>query len=247
MEWKSDKESLMYLVLPEANPEHPEEFGQTCLRSNELQTSLSELPAKQLLLILDACRSEFIPPSKDIHRIRSVMSDEMSKAFEVKRREEQEISTTLFACSTGQQSYEWRDKGHGFFTYFLVEGLRGAVATDTHTTTLSVTTGKLETYMGQEVNQAVGRKFEGKIEQVPRKVEDAKIGVPLVLAELTKVCLNAEPWAKVTIDGMEAGETPLTVYLAPRSHEVRFHRPGRPEVRKTVEVKAGEVAFVTPE
>ena len=33
---------------------------------------------------------------------------------------------TFASCGPGEQSYEWEEKGHGIFTYYLVEGMRGA-------------------------------------------------------------------------------------------------------------------------
>ena len=38
------------------------------------------------------------------------------------------MSATLYACNVGERAYEWSEKGHGVFSYYLLEGLNGQAA-----------------------------------------------------------------------------------------------------------------------
>jgi hypothetical protein len=53
------------------------------------------------------------------------------------------------------------------------------------------------------------------------------------------VNLNAYPWARIEIDGIEVGETPLAgVPLRPGPHAFRAHLPDGRTVERTVEIDA---------
>jgi serine/threonine-protein kinase len=59
-----------------------------------------------------------------------------------------------------------------------------------------------------------------------------------------KLTVKATPWADVTIDGKDAGTTPVNVELSPGKHTVRLSPPeGDPETR-TIRIKSGEVTTV---
>jgi len=35
------------------------------------------------------------------------------------------VSATLYACNVEKRAYEWAEKKHGVFSYYLLEGLNG--------------------------------------------------------------------------------------------------------------------------
>ena len=35
------------------------------------------------------------------------------------------MSATLYACNVEKRAYEWAEKKHGVFSYYLLEGLNG--------------------------------------------------------------------------------------------------------------------------
>ena len=49
----------------------------------------------------------------------------MSEAFIRRVFEQSEGMAILASCKQGQLSYEWREKGCGVFTYYLLEALEG--------------------------------------------------------------------------------------------------------------------------
>ena len=92
-----------------------------------LHDSLATLDCARRVLILDACRNE---PRKGMGDGDNPLSPELSRdvAAAAGARAGETVPSTclLFACSLGQRAYEWADQGHGAFTHYLLEGLRGA-------------------------------------------------------------------------------------------------------------------------
>ncbi len=90
---------------------------------------LSSVKAQQLLTIIDACRNN---PEIGHSREDNVLTDDFSKGFKIRRSRgsngQPSVSATLYACNVGERAYEWSEKGHGVFSYYLLEGLNGKVA-----------------------------------------------------------------------------------------------------------------------
>jgi GUN4-like/Caspase domain len=80
---------------------------------------LRKCNAKNIVLVLDMCRSEGRDPDE-----RNVGSIEGELRELVKQRDGQQGIITLFSCGRGESSYEVAPLGQGAFTYALLEGLR---------------------------------------------------------------------------------------------------------------------------
>jgi len=87
---------------------------------------LSLVKAQQLLTVIDACRNN---PETGRSGEDNVLTDDFSKGFKIRRSSsnggQPSVSATLYACNVGERAYEWADKGHGVFSYYLLEGLNG--------------------------------------------------------------------------------------------------------------------------
>lgn len=70
-------------------------------------------------------------------------------------------AVSFFSCDLGQRSFEWPEKNMGFFTYYLVNGLRSA-ASDSQG---QVTVASLDTFLSASVPSAVETRF--KMRQTP--------------------------------------------------------------------------------
>ena len=96
---------------------------------NEVNEILSEVKAQQLLTIIDACRND---PASGRGNQDNLLSDDFARGFKVQRQAgpsgKPAVSATLYACSVGERAYEWSEKGHGVFSYYLLEGLNGQAA-----------------------------------------------------------------------------------------------------------------------
>jgi len=55
--------------------------------------------------------------------------------------------------------------------------------------------------------------------------------------------ISAEPWAKVYINGVEKGTTPLgkVMYLLPGEYELQFLNPNFSPITETILLKPGEI------
>lgn len=96
------------------------------LQLKVLRGCLSRLDCTQRVLILDACRN-------DPHKGRGDADNRLSRDFSrdivaMAGAHSLEVTPTtciLCSCSEGQRAYEWPDRQHGAFTYYLLDGLRG--------------------------------------------------------------------------------------------------------------------------
>ena len=90
---------------------------------------LSRIKAQQLQTIIDACRND---PELGRGEEDNLLIDTFSRGFRIKRNDDGSgqlgVSATLYACSIGERAYEWAEKGHGVFSYYLLEGLKGKAA-----------------------------------------------------------------------------------------------------------------------
>jgi hypothetical protein len=98
---------------------NPRDLKETAISIHFVTDCLRKCNAKNIVLVLDMCRSE----SRDSDE-RTVESIEVSLRELVKQREGQQGIITLFSCGRGESSYEVQALGHGAFTYALLEGLR---------------------------------------------------------------------------------------------------------------------------
>ena len=80
----------------------------------------------------------------------------------------------FYSCAAGEESYEHADLKHGVFFHHVIGGLSGDAASGgEHVVTL----GRLDPYVGQQVNRFVREKFFER--QVPTLVGDTNRSVPL--------------------------------------------------------------------
>jgi uncharacterized caspase-like protein len=98
---------------------NPRDLKGTAIPIHFVTEHLRKCNAKNIVLVLDMCRSE----SRDADE-KAVESIEASLRELVKQREGQQGIITLFSCGRGESSYEVAPLGQGAFTYALLEGLR---------------------------------------------------------------------------------------------------------------------------
>src|SRR5947209_256491 len=90
-------------------------LAQEALPLDEVEKLMSESGARRKVILIDACRND--PNAKGAKGTRSFA-----------QLQESEGTTILLSTRPGGFSYEDRELGHGIFTYYLVEGLRGKAA-----------------------------------------------------------------------------------------------------------------------
>jgi len=142
-----DKES--FLLTRDAEAESRSLLQKSSLSVAEVRDALEEIRARRLIQIVDACR---IHPEAGRGTRDNPLTPGLSRDLVVKAdiARGTEMAATIFACKVGQCSYEGY-KGHGYFTYFLMEGLRGAGAGGSGDVTLA----SLVDYLARTVSDAV--------------------------------------------------------------------------------------------
>ena len=97
----------------------------TGLPLNDLLKQLTNCPASQQLVWLDACHSGGMTLQGT-----ASLADPSSQLVEVLRHKAAESTGfyALLSCDRTQQSWEFPELGHGVFTYYLMRGLRGEAA-----------------------------------------------------------------------------------------------------------------------
>ena len=98
---------------------NPRDLTGTAISIHFVTDCLRNCNAKNIVLVLDMCRSEGRDPDE-----KTVASIEGSLRELVKQRKGQQGIITLFSCGRGESSYEVKALGQGAFTYALLEGLR---------------------------------------------------------------------------------------------------------------------------
>lgn len=149
-------------------PEQPERLQQGGLSSRELVESLRRIPARKVVVLIDACKSGaaaagFAAGTRGLEE-RRVLA-QLSRA----------TGTHLIAATTKEQlASELHQLGHGVFTYALLEGLGGKAAAGGP----EVTARKLMVYVEQALPE-LSKRFRAE-EQFP-VVNSTGMDFPLVL------------------------------------------------------------------
>jgi len=87
---------------------------------------IQEMPAKQLLVFLDACRNN---PTAARGSEDNLLTESFTTPFRFsERNREIEAFAVLYATAVGSRAYENSSGGYGFFTGALVDGLKGGAA-----------------------------------------------------------------------------------------------------------------------
>lgn len=118
-----DRPEVLYFMAYDTNREY---LGATAIPMRELQNSLQVyVKARTVMLFVDACHSRGVSGA---YATRSLASPELVNNY-LRDLAESRPSTLTFAASDvnqlSQEDKKWGG-GHGVFTHFLLEGLRGS-------------------------------------------------------------------------------------------------------------------------
>ncbi len=117
-----------FLLAANSNTVTQDTLEMSAVPLDRVSKILSSVKAQQLLTVIDACRNN---PETGRSGEDNVLTDDFSKGFKIRRSSsngQPSVSATLYACNVGERAYEWSEKGHGVFSYYLLEGLNGKAA-----------------------------------------------------------------------------------------------------------------------
>src|SRR5215510_1286355 len=107
---------------------------ETAISMNGVKQWIKDTGVGQVLLLLDACRNDPGGRADAPNPLSSAYVNSFN--FDVRNREIQAFAT-VYATGIGQRAYEYTEKKQGYFSWAVVEGLRGAAANDKGEVTLS--------------------------------------------------------------------------------------------------------------
>lgn len=131
-----------YLLTEESDNSNTLTLGVSSLPGAALMDYLSKVKAANVWLVLDACRNS---SSRDTNSLGDVSFTRTDVG--------QDRSATMFSCKIGERSWESEEFQHGFYTYYLVSGLKEKAVDEKGEINLQ----GLSDYVGSQVPVAVGK------------------------------------------------------------------------------------------
>jgi len=159
----------------------------TAISVDRMRELIRATGVKQVMFILDSCRND---PAAGRSDTPNLMTDAYRKAFDFSaRNSEVEAFVTLYAATVGQRAYEYDEMRQGYFTWALVEGLKGKAANERG----EITLGGLKRYLEDTVPRLVHRDLGADRVQRPFATIEGYKAEDLVLA------VTAKPAATVAL------------------------------------------------
>jgi hypothetical protein len=107
---------------------------ETAISINRVKERIKETGVGQVLVLLDACRNDPGGRADAPNPLSNAYTNAFN--FDVRNREVQAFAT-VYATGIGQRAYEYTEKKQGYFSWAIVEGLKGAAANEKGEITLS--------------------------------------------------------------------------------------------------------------
>ncbi len=121
-----------YLLGIDADLSSRRQLQSTSIPVSFLRETLTKIPARHKIIIVDACRNDPVPGRYGrANQLEQAMRDSFQDIIggpRVATAASPAAAMLLFACDVGQRAWEWEEKGHSVFAYYLIEALRGGAA-----------------------------------------------------------------------------------------------------------------------
>jgi hypothetical protein len=126
---------------------------QTAINVTQMKDRIRKTGVAQVVMILDACRNDPVGRGTADNPLTAAYTRGFD--FDVRNREVTAFAT-LYATAVGQRAYEYKEKHQGYFTWELVEGLKGAAANEKGEVTLSSLVRYLQEHVPKHVLSDLG-------------------------------------------------------------------------------------------
>jgi hypothetical protein len=148
---------------------------ETAISMTRVKQWIKDTGVGQVVLLLDACRND---PGGRADAPNALSNAYVSSFnFDVRNREVQAFAT-VYATGIGQRAYEYTEKKQGYFSWAIVEGLKGGAANDKGEVTLS----QLVKYVQEAVPKRIAIDLGSTKQQKPFAVIEGYRADELVLA-----------------------------------------------------------------
>src|SRR5215207_1718115 len=160
---------------------------QTAINVSQIKDRIRKIGVKQVLMILDACRNDPVGRANADNPLTPAYTRGFN--FDLRNREVQAFAT-LYATEVGHRAYEFKEKKQGYFTWVLVEALRGGAANEKGEVTLATLVKYLQERVPKRVLQDLG---PGK-DQKPFAVIEGYRADELVISVRDAKALASQPY-----------------------------------------------------
>src|SRR5688500_20034947 len=160
---------------------------QTAINVSQIRDKIKKIGVKQVLMIVDACRNDPVGRANAGNPLTAAYTRGFN--FDLRNREVQAFAT-LYATEVGHRAYEYKEKKQGYFTWMLVEGLRGGAANEKGEVTLTGLVKYLQERVPKRVLQDLG---PGK-DQKPFAVVEGYRADELVISIRDAKALASQPY-----------------------------------------------------
>jgi hypothetical protein len=178
---------------------------ETAINAEVIRNWIHQTGIGQVVMILDACRNN---PSEGRGDASKPLTEAYTRGFNFDvRNREINAFVTLYATEIGQVAYEFKEKKQGYFTWALVEGLKGGAANEQGEITLA----GLVKYLQDAVPKRVQLDLGGDKNQKPFALVEGYKADDLVISVVAKFPTSTGTTAK-TPDPVDSGVIELSFW-----------------------------------
>src|SRR5713101_2380580 len=157
---------------------------ETAISVNRVKERIRETGVSQVVVLLDACRNDPGGRADAPNPLSNAYVNAFN--FDVRNREVQAFAT-MYATGIGQRAYEYTEKKQGYFSWAVVEGLKGGAANDKGEVTLS----QLVKYVQDAVPKRIAIDLGSTKQQKPFAVIEGYRADELVVAVTNSTSMAA--------------------------------------------------------
>ena len=149
-----ERENQAFLLPSDAQVSNDVDLlEQTAINVAQIKDRIRKTGVKQVVLILDACRNDPVGRANADNPLTATYTKAFN--FDVHNREVTAFAT-LYATAVGERAYEYTEKRQGYFTWELVEGLKGGAANDKGEVTLAALLKHVQERVPKHVSADLG-------------------------------------------------------------------------------------------
>ena len=219
------KQGQSFLGSVNVDPDSIETLRLSSVPVADLQTKLKKVRAKQVIVIMDACRND---PEAGKGDGDNKLTGDLAKSLGLVARSASESgggSAMLFACSEGERAFEEPGFEHSVFTHYLLEGLSGKGGTLGVEDVVSYTAGEVAKWAKERgkkqtpdhIRFGTGKLAFGSVAVAPKPVEPK---VELAATSIRLELVGVPAGAKVKVDDVALNGTIYTDEIADKTKEV---------------------------
>lgn len=171
-----ERNSQAYLLPADAQIADEISFLEdTALSVARIKERIKAMGVQQVMILLDACRND---PGGRADAPNNLTQNYVNALYFDRRNHEVEAFAVLYATAIGQRAYEYGEKRQGYFTWAVVEGLKGGAANERGEVTLA----QLVKYIQEAVPKRITIDLGASKQQRPFATIEGYLADQLVLS-----------------------------------------------------------------